>query len=179
MIYAINLIIYALVCLILCYEWLPPKCEACMVFGHVHGECNKNSSADMKWSYRPKFVQRRTWVRKLPAQREEKTGNEMCDHPNKSTLFKVTAGVDKGKARAEEVGATNIPSTSKSNDLQGEKSNQWIHVKGGKKGDIVSKDPQIDKDTGAGSRFGPLFEILEDKDCYGGGVDLDSFLPND
>ncbi|GJY94726.1 nucleotide-diphospho-sugar transferase [Tanacetum coccineum] len=30
------------------YEWKPPKCSSCKVFGHIHKECPKNSSASEK-----------------------------------------------------------------------------------------------------------------------------------
>nr|GEY07481.1 hypothetical protein [Tanacetum cinerariifolium] len=30
------------------YEWKPPRCSSCKVFGHIHKECPKNTSADEK-----------------------------------------------------------------------------------------------------------------------------------
>ncbi|GKC71048.1 retrotransposon protein, putative, ty1-copia subclass [Tanacetum coccineum] len=30
------------------YEWKPPKCASCKVFGHIHEECPKNTGADEK-----------------------------------------------------------------------------------------------------------------------------------
>ncbi|GJV45987.1 nucleotide-diphospho-sugar transferase [Tanacetum coccineum] len=30
------------------YEWKPPRCSSCKVFGHIHEECSKNTGADEK-----------------------------------------------------------------------------------------------------------------------------------
>ncbi|GKF58472.1 hypothetical protein Tco_0172009, partial [Tanacetum coccineum] len=30
------------------YEWKPPKCSSCKVFGHIHEECPKNTGAGEK-----------------------------------------------------------------------------------------------------------------------------------
>ncbi|GJU87868.1 hypothetical protein Tco_1295414 [Tanacetum coccineum] len=30
------------------YEWKPPKCSFCKVFGHIHEECTNNTGADEK-----------------------------------------------------------------------------------------------------------------------------------
>ncbi|GJS20615.1 putative reverse transcriptase domain-containing protein [Tanacetum coccineum] len=30
------------------YEWKPPRCSSCNIFGHIHKECLKNSGADEK-----------------------------------------------------------------------------------------------------------------------------------
>ncbi|GJT07208.1 hypothetical protein Tco_0841670, partial [Tanacetum coccineum] len=37
------------------YEWKPPRCASCMVFGHIHKECPKNTGAGFKpqKEYRP------------------------------------------------------------------------------------------------------------------------------
>ncbi|GJS13057.1 RNA-directed DNA polymerase, eukaryota, reverse transcriptase zinc-binding domain protein [Tanacetum coccineum] len=30
------------------YEWKPPRCSSCKIFGHIHKECPKNTGADEK-----------------------------------------------------------------------------------------------------------------------------------
>ncbi|GKD59904.1 cytokinin dehydrogenase 3-like protein [Tanacetum coccineum] len=35
------------------YEWKPPRCSSCKVFGHVHEECTKNTGFKPQKEYRP------------------------------------------------------------------------------------------------------------------------------
>nr|GEZ77932.1 hypothetical protein [Tanacetum cinerariifolium] len=35
------------------YEWKPPRCSSCKVFGHIHEECLKNTGFKPQKEYRP------------------------------------------------------------------------------------------------------------------------------
>ncbi|GJW28202.1 ATPase, F1/V1/A1 complex, alpha/beta subunit [Tanacetum coccineum] len=43
------------------YEWKPPRCSSCKVFGHVHEECTKNTSAGEKKTVKKPSQTSRVW----------------------------------------------------------------------------------------------------------------------
>ncbi|GJY02651.1 hypothetical protein Tco_0360803 [Tanacetum coccineum] len=66
------------------YEWKPPRCSSCKVFGHIHKECSKNTGAGEK-----KIV-------KKPSQtsRGVPKGVEPTIEVSNSNLFDVLNSVD-------------------------------------------------------------------------------------
>ncbi|GJY19568.1 retrotransposon protein, putative, ty1-copia subclass [Tanacetum coccineum] len=81
------------------YEWKPPRCASCMVFGHIHKECPKNTGFKPQKDYRP--------VPKKPTANSggnKKKGVEPTIEVSNSNPFEVLNSVDND----EDTGTTSV-----------------------------------------------------------------------
>ncbi|GJT06514.1 hypothetical protein Tco_0840976 [Tanacetum coccineum] len=81
------------------YDWKPPRCSSCKVFGHIHKECPKNTGAE----YRP--------VPKHPnasSSGNKKKGAEPTIEVSNSNPFDVLNSVDNDVEFGTNGGTTNL-----------------------------------------------------------------------
>ncbi|GKC72158.1 hypothetical protein Tco_1118041, partial [Tanacetum coccineum] len=76
------------------YEWKPPRCATCKVFGHIHEECPKNTSAgEKKTIKKPSQTSRGVLVGPKMGFKPQK---EYRHVPKKSLLLVLTLGTNRG-----------------------------------------------------------------------------------
>ncbi|GKC83370.1 cytokinin dehydrogenase 3-like protein, partial [Tanacetum coccineum] len=79
------------------YEWKPPRCSSCMIFGHIHEECPKNIE------YRP--VSKKSTA---SSGGNKKKGEEPTIEVSNSNPFDVLNSVDNNVEFGTNWGATNL-----------------------------------------------------------------------
>ncbi|GKB46792.1 cytokinin dehydrogenase 3-like protein [Tanacetum coccineum] len=77
------------------YEWKPPRCSSCKVFGHIHEECMKNTGAgEKKTMKKPSQASRGVPVGPKMAFKSQKEYRHVTKKPNTSSSCNKKKGVE-------------------------------------------------------------------------------------
>ncbi|GKD65569.1 hypothetical protein Tco_1307677 [Tanacetum coccineum] len=94
------------------YEWKPPRCACCKVFGHVLDECSKNISAGVAKNLKKTIYCQYLW--------KKKNNSESTKKVSKSNPFEVLTSVDndvelgtnRGISNSTDNGTINVSSSN-------------------------------------------------------------------
>ncbi|GJU81440.1 hypothetical protein Tco_1283805 [Tanacetum coccineum] len=90
------------------YEWKPPRCSSCKVFGHIHEECPKNTGASEKNTMKKPSQTSRGVPSTVGSSGNKKKGSEPIIEVSNSNPFDVLNSVDNDVEFGTNEGTTNL-----------------------------------------------------------------------